>query len=156
MDAPWWLALAVVVLIVTLAVIGQLSRRRKRRTARQPEVPHGRWGATPSGPRPDPRPGEIWWARVPYAERVGSKDRPCVVLTTTGDRIRVVKITSRRPSTPRREVIRLPRGSVDDARGRASYLETEELRDLPIGEFRRRCGTVSPHLWKKLRRLPHG
>lgn len=153
MDASWWLALAALVLIVTLTVADQLARRRQRLAERHREVPHGRLGPTPPGPLPNPRPGEIWWARVPYADRHGSKDRPCVVLSATGDWIRVLKVTSRRPTAPRPHVIRLPQGSVDDARGLPSYLETDELRDLPVWDFRRRCGAVSPELWKRIRQL---
>lgn len=152
MDTSWWLALAAaLVLIVTLAVADQLARRRQHRRPRK--VPHGRLGPPPPGPLPDPKPGEIWWARVPYEDRPGSKDRPCLVLNTAGEWVRVAKITSRRPRTPRPQVIPLPAGSVDDARGLPSYLEADELRDLPAWDFRRRAGTVSPALWKQVRQI---
>ncbi|KFG03451.1 type II toxin-antitoxin system PemK/MazF family toxin, partial [Streptomyces scabiei] len=82
-------------------------------------------------PVPRPRPAEIWWASVPFEDGPGEKDRPCLVLTVRGGRARVAKITSRHRAE-RPGVIPLPPGAVGDARGRASYLETDEVRDVRL------------------------
>jgi mRNA-degrading endonuclease toxin of MazEF toxin-antitoxin module len=74
------------------------------------------------------------------------------VIAVRGRRVTVVKITSRYRDG-RSGVIPLPPGSVGDARGRASYLETQELREVPVREFRRRVGVVDPVLWDQVRHL---
>ncbi|MVO84753.1 type II toxin-antitoxin system PemK/MazF family toxin [Streptomyces sp. p1417] len=142
MDTSWWLALAAVVLLalVVTLVDGWARSGRPARGRRRP----------PSGPRP--RAGEIWWAQVPYEDGDGSKDRPCLVLGARKGRVRVAKITSRYRDG-RDGVIPLPPGSVGDARGRAAFLETDELREVPVRDFRRRAGVVDPALWDQVRHL---
>ncbi|MGQ4361237.1 type II toxin-antitoxin system PemK/MazF family toxin [Streptomyces sp. SAS_272] len=127
-----------------------------------------------------PQPAEIWWANVPFEDgpeswgdgRRGSprssgagdasgrtstgdgraKDRPCLVLAVHGDRVTVAKITSKyRDERP--GVIPLPPGAVGDAQGRRSFLETDELRQVRVREFRRRVGVVDPVLWDQVRHL---
>ncbi|MGY0024317.1 type II toxin-antitoxin system PemK/MazF family toxin [Streptomyces sp. cg35] len=143
MDTSWWLALAAVVLLALVATLvdgwGRGTRRRRPRTGSGP-VAGG------------PRPGEIWWARVPYEDGPGAKDRPCLVLAVRGGVARVAKITSRYHDE-RPGVIALPPGAVSDAQGRASYLETDELREVPVPDFRRRAGVVDPALWDQVRHL---
>ncbi|MYU22125.1 type II toxin-antitoxin system PemK/MazF family toxin [Streptomyces sp. SID8352] len=149
MDTSWWLALAAVVLLalVASAVDGWGRGRRPAGTRRPPRGPRG---ARERAPRP--RPAEIWWARVPFEDGPGAKDRPCLVLAVRGRRALVAKITSRdRQGRP--GVIALPPGAVGDARGRVGFLETEELRRVPVGDFRRRVGEVDPALWDRVRHL---
>ncbi|MGI5355443.1 type II toxin-antitoxin system PemK/MazF family toxin [Streptomyces sp. CA-252508] len=154
MDMSWWPALgAVVVIALVAAVSGATGRRR----------PGARPGGRPAGrtrpparpgraPKARPRSGEIWWADVPYEDGPGSKDRPCLVLAVRGDQALVAKITSRyRDERP--GVIALPPGAVGDARGRPSFLETEELRDVPLRHFRRRASRVDPLVWDRVRHL---
>ncbi|MEU0668036.1 type II toxin-antitoxin system PemK/MazF family toxin [Streptomyces lavendulocolor] len=154
MDTSWWPALgAVVVIALVAAVYGATGRRR----------PGARPGGRPAGrtrpparpgraPKARPRSGEIWWADVPYEDGPGSKDRPCLVLAVRGDTALVAKITSRyRDERP--GVIALPPGAVGDARGRPSFLETEELRDVPLRHFRRRASRVDPLVWDRVRHL---
>lgn len=105
--------------------------------------------ARPSG---RPQPAEIWWANVPFEDGPGAKDRPCLVLTVRGRHATVAKITSKFHDD-RAGVIALPPGAVGDARGRASFLETDELRRVPVGDFRRRVGVVDPALWDQVRHL---
>lgn len=81
-----------------------------------------------------------------------AKDRPCLVLAVHGRRAVVAKITSRYHDE-RPGVIPLPPGAVGDAHGRASFLETDELRDVPVRDFRRRAGVVDPVLWDQVRHL---
>ncbi|MFH9013775.1 type II toxin-antitoxin system PemK/MazF family toxin [Streptomyces sp. NPDC017943] len=147
MDTSWWLALAAVVLLALVATLvdgwGRSRRppKRRDRTRRPGTAPAGR-----------PRPAEIWWAEVPYEDEPRSKDRPCLVLAVRGQRATVVKITTRFRDE-RAGVIPLPPGSVGDARGRASFLETDELREVPVRGFRRRVGVVDPALWDRVRYL---
>ena len=165
MDTSWWLALAAVVLLALVATLvdgwGRRGRRPSART-RPPGRPRQR------GARPQP--AEIWWANVPYEDGPESKgaarsasgravvgdgrakDRPCLVLNVRGDRVTVAKITSKYHDE-RAGVIPLPPGAVGDAHGRASFLETDELRDVPLWDFRRRVGVVDPVLWDQVRYL---
>ncbi|MCB5167252.1 type II toxin-antitoxin system PemK/MazF family toxin [Streptomyces bambusae] len=152
MDTSWWPALAA---LVALAVVALVAGRRgpgapARRAVRAAEVrpPPG------AGPLPRPLPGEIWWAEVPYEDGPGAKDRPCLVLGMLHghERVRVVKITSKYHDE-RPGVIPLPPGVVGDAHGRPSFLETDELREVPVWEFRRRVGVVDPVVWDQVRHL---
>ncbi|MEL3950125.1 MULTISPECIES: type II toxin-antitoxin system PemK/MazF family toxin [Streptomyces] len=150
MDTSWWPALAAVV-VLALAVALVDGWARSGRPARRRRPP-GRARGRERGGRPQPRAGEIWWARVPYEGGAGGKDRPCLVLGVHGDSVRVAKITSKYHDE-RAGVIPLPPGAVGDAHGRASFLETDELREVPVWDFRRRAGVVDPVLWDQVRHL---
>ncbi|MGW0913234.1 type II toxin-antitoxin system PemK/MazF family toxin [Streptomyces sp. NPDC002784] len=140
MDTSWWLALAAVVLLALVAaLVDGWGRRTSGRLDRR-------------GPAVRPRPTEIWWASVPFEDRPGAKDRPCLVLAVHGRRVRVAKITSQYHDE-RSGVIPLPPGAVSDAQGRASFLETDELREVPVRDFRRKAGVVDPVLWDQVRHL---
>ncbi|MFI8101825.1 type II toxin-antitoxin system PemK/MazF family toxin [Streptomyces sp. NPDC086023] len=149
MDTSWWPALAAAVaLAVAVVVMGRRPARPPARpgTGRPPGGPHG------PGPRRRPEPGEIWWAMVPFEDGPGEKDRPCLVLAVRGQVARVAKITSRYHDE-RPGVIALPPGVVGDAHGRPSFLETDELREVAVWDFRRRVGVVDPVLWDQVRHL---
>ncbi|KJS61786.1 type II toxin-antitoxin system PemK/MazF family toxin, partial [Streptomyces rubellomurinus] len=111
----------------------------------------------PSGPRPagggaaGPRPQEVWWAEVPFEDGPGSKDRPCLVLRVNGRTATVAKITSKHHAE-RPGVLALPPGAVGDRQGRASWLETDELREVPLRDFRRRAGTLDGQVWARAQR----
>ncbi|MEV6316642.1 type II toxin-antitoxin system PemK/MazF family toxin [Streptomyces sp. NPDC051776] len=181
MNTTWWWALGAVVVVVALIASlvdgwGRSDRGPRRRPGggrprgaggarpgpgggrprgrgdRRPAARPGRRGPgkRPAGRRP--RPGEIWWADVPYEDGPGSKDRPCLVLALRGESALVVKITSREREG-RAGVIALPDGAVGDAAGRRSYLETEELREVRVGEFRRHVGAVDRKVWARVRHL---
>jgi hypothetical protein len=143
MDTSWWLALAAVVLLALVATLidgwGRGAARRRRLRGRR---------------RGGPQPGEIWWAFVPYEDGAGpgGKDRPCLVLDVHGSEALVAKITSKYHDE-RPGVIALPPGSVGDAQGRASFLETGELREVAYAAFRRRAGQVDPAVWDQVRHL---
>ncbi|QFZ76104.1 type II toxin-antitoxin system PemK/MazF family toxin [Streptomyces fagopyri] len=153
MDTSWWLALAAVVLLALVATLVDGWGRRGRRPAARTRPP-GRPGRRLAGVRRGtrPRPAEIWWANVPYEDTAGGKDRPCLVLTVRRGRATVAKITSKYHDE-RAGVIPLPPGAVGDAHGRASFLETDELREVSVREFRRRVGVVDPVLWDQVRHL---
>ncbi|MFJ9676564.1 type II toxin-antitoxin system PemK/MazF family toxin [Streptomyces sp. NPDC101194] len=162
----WWIAFAVVVLLALVAALADGRGRGGRRPggrsgrsagARSGGRPGGRTrppagpGRGP-GPEREPRPGEIWWAEVPYEDGPGAKDRPCLVLSVRGGSARVAKITSKHHQE-RPGVIALPAGTVGDARERASFLETDELREVAVRGFRRRVGVVDPAVWERVRGL---
>ncbi|MGW2741979.1 type II toxin-antitoxin system PemK/MazF family toxin [Streptomyces sp. NPDC001450] len=176
MDTSWWLALAAVVLLALVAtLVDGWGRRPGGRRLRPPGRPAGRARVTTR-----PHPGDIWWANVPYEDRAESKgtarwgspqafgtggasdravagderakDRPCLVLAVHGNRATVAKITSKYHDE-RAGVIPLPPGSVGDAHGRPSFLQTDELREVPVWDFRRRVGVVDPVLWDQVRHL---
>ncbi|MET9778465.1 type II toxin-antitoxin system PemK/MazF family toxin [Streptomyces sp. NPDC006367] len=149
MDTSWWLALAAVVILAFVAAVtdGWGRGRRPAGRRRPPGYPRG-----PRDRAVRPRPAEIWWAAVPFEDRAGSKDRPCLVLAVRGRRVLVAKITSRYREG-RAGVVPLPPGAVGDGRGRTSFLETDELRQVPVGDFRRRVGEVDPALWDQVRHL---
>ena len=149
MDTSWWLALAAVVLLALVATLVDgwgRGRRPEGRRTRPPGRPGPRTGAA------RPRPAEIWWANVPFEDGPGAKDRPCLVLAVRGRRAVVAKITSKYHDE-RAGVIPLPPGAVGDARGRTSFLETDELREVSVWDFRRRVGVVDPVLWDQIRHL---
>ncbi|MER5719739.1 type II toxin-antitoxin system PemK/MazF family toxin [Streptomyces sp. NPDC002132] len=150
MDTSWWLALAAVVLLALVATLvdgwgrGRRPAGRRTRPPGRPERGRGTAGR--------PQPAEIWWANVPFEDGPGAKDRPCLVLVVRGNRVTVAKITSKyRDERP--GVIPLPPGAVGDAQGRPSYLETGELRQVRLSDFRRRVGVVDPALWDQVRHL---
>lgn len=89
---------------------------------------------------------------MPYEDGPGSKDRPCLVMSVRKGRAVVAKITSKHHEE-RPGVIALPAGTVGDARGRRSFLETDELREVPLADFRRRAGRVDAELWGRVRGL---
>ncbi|MFD0290435.1 type II toxin-antitoxin system PemK/MazF family toxin [Streptomyces sp. NPDC127118] len=165
----WWIALVLVVLLALVAAVadgrGRGGRRPRGGSRRSAGVEGTRSGGRPGGrrrppagpgrgPGPErrPRPGEIWWAEVPYEDGPGAKDRPCLVLSVRGDSALVAKITSKLHAD-RPGVIALPAGTVGDARGRASFLETDELREVAVRGFRRRVGVVDPAVWERVRNL---
>ncbi len=153
MNTSWWLALVAVVLLAAVATLvdgwgrGQRPSRGRGRPTRRPP---GRSDGVRRSPRPQP--AEIWWANVPYEDGPGAKDRPCLVLSVRGRRAVVAKITTRYHEE-RGGIIPLPAGSVGDARGRASFLETGEVRGVSVREFRRRVGVVDPEVWDRVRHL---
>ncbi|NBE56221.1 type II toxin-antitoxin system PemK/MazF family toxin [Streptomyces boluensis] len=148
MDTSWWLASAAVVAVALVAVVADGWGRARSRPGGRARPP-----ARPAGPRRlpkrRPQPGEIWWADVPFEDGPGSKDRPCLVLSVHGRRAVVAKISSKYHDE-RAGVIPLPPGSVGDAHGRPSFLETDELRQVPLWNFRRRVGIVDPALWDQV------
>ncbi|MGW3951388.1 type II toxin-antitoxin system PemK/MazF family toxin [Streptomyces sp. NPDC004752] len=168
MDTSWWLALAAVVLLALVATLVD-GWGRGRRPARRGTRPPGR-EEHPRARAERPRPGDIWWVNLPYGggpESEGAarstsgrtavgdgraKDRPCLVLAVHGKRATVAKISSKYHDE-RAGVIPLPPGSVGDAHGRPSFLETDELRQVPVWDFRRRVGVVDPVLWDQVRHL---
>ncbi|MER7165486.1 type II toxin-antitoxin system PemK/MazF family toxin [Micromonospora sp. NPDC000207] len=124
----------------------------------------GRQGSRPGkAPRPrgtersgtgTVRPGEIWWADVPYVDGTGSKVRPCLVLGTTRDRADVLKITSQDKSH-RDDHVPIPTRDWHPQADRDSYLDLGEPIRVELAAFRDRAGRCDPTLWQEVRALPH-
>ncbi|MBL3666767.1 type II toxin-antitoxin system PemK/MazF family toxin [Streptomyces sp. M2CJ-2] len=158
MDTSWWLALVAVVLLALVAtLVDGWGRGRRPRSGRRAGARRTRSATADADTGGGPRPAEIWWADAPYedgpaAGSGASKDRPCLVLAVRGERATVAKITTRFREG-RGRVIPLPVGAVGDARGRASFLETDEVREVPVRGFRRRVGVVDRALWERVRHL---
>ncbi|MFJ9443888.1 type II toxin-antitoxin system PemK/MazF family toxin [Kitasatospora sp. NPDC101235] len=144
-----WLVLSLLGVALLAAAAAALVRRTR-------PAPHP---AGPTRPRPrtgvGPEPQEIWWAQVPFEDGPGSKDRPCLVLRVHGRTATVAKITSKHHAE-RPGVLPLPPGSVGDRQGRTSWLETDELREVPLSAFRRRAGTVDRQVWARTRKVLEG
>ncbi|MBB5112007.1 type II toxin-antitoxin system PemK/MazF family toxin [Micromonospora echinospora] len=104
--------------------------------------------------RDEPRPGEIWWADVPYADGTGSKVRPCLVLRVDGADAEVLKITSQDKSD-RDDHLPIPTRGWDPDAGHDSYLDISEPIRVPLTAFADRAGTCDPALWRGVRRLNH-
>ncbi|NJP33797.1 type II toxin-antitoxin system PemK/MazF family toxin [Micromonospora thermarum] len=130
------------------------TRTRSRRGSRDrvPAPPRPRTGeATPAR---TPRPGEIWWADVPYADGSGSKVRPCLVLRADERAADVLKITSQDKSD-RDDHVPIPTRSWDPDADHDSFVNLTEPVRVPLADFANHAGTCDPTLWRQIRRLPH-
>ncbi|MGV9269663.1 type II toxin-antitoxin system PemK/MazF family toxin [Kitasatospora sp. NPDC003701] len=143
----FWVLLAVAGVAVLAFVVSVLVRRARGASAPARPEP----GRRPAKGRPGPAPQEIWWAEVPFEDGPGAKDRPCLVLRVSGRTATVAKITSKHHAE-RPGVLPLPPGSVGDRQGRTSWLETDELREVPLSAFRRRAGVVDRQIWARAQR----
>ena len=158
---------AVAALVVLLAGALGYGKRRGGGSSgpRRAPRPGPRAGRPPSGPSRGPsggssrggapsrlpEPREIWWAEVPFEDGPGSKDRPCLVLHRGAHSATVLKITSKH-HTERPGILPLPPGTVGDRDKRASWLETDESREVPLADFRRRVGAVDGGLWSRVQK----
>jgi len=89
-----------------------------------------------------PRPGEIWFAEVPFRDGTGRKDRPVLVLSVEGRRCTVAQFTSRDRGS-RHDYLRVPDGI--PGLNRASWVSLLPVR-LPRSAMRRRTGEPGPAL----------
>ncbi|MCC2319080.1 type II toxin-antitoxin system PemK/MazF family toxin [Cellulomonas chengniuliangii] len=111
-----WAPFALIAIgVVLVGVLGALRRRVRR---------------------PRPRPGEVWFAEVPFEDGSGSKDRPVLVLDAAGRTCTVAAFTSQDRST-RTDHVRLPAG-VPGVR-RASWVRSRPTT-LRASALRRRVG----------------
>ncbi|MDM8086105.1 type II toxin-antitoxin system PemK/MazF family toxin [Cellulomonas cellasea] len=93
-------------------------------------------------PGPRPRPGEVWFADVPFEDRPGSKDRPVLVLAVAGRTCTVAAFTSQDRSA-RRDHVRLPSGV--PGMGKASWIRLRPIL-LRRSALRRRISDPGPAL----------
>ncbi|WP_182906684.1 type II toxin-antitoxin system PemK/MazF family toxin [Microbispora sp. H13382] len=109
----------------------------------------GRGGAaTQAGPRP----GEIWWADVPYEDGPGHKVRPCVVLRTYRGGAEVLKITSQDRSD-RDDHVEIPTRAWDPDADHNSFLDLTGPVRVPVADFQDRAGTLDARVWRQVCRL---
>ncbi|WP_433391004.1 type II toxin-antitoxin system PemK/MazF family toxin [Micromonospora sp. KLBMP9576] len=171
---PDWLLWAAAIVLAVAAGWAWHDRRGSDRRAadRPPRRPGARPGrrtppggpgrsATPPRPRTaegsparTPRPGEIWWADVPYAEGTGSKVRPCLVLRADDGGADVLKITSQDKSA-RDDHVRIPTREWDPDADHDSFVDLAEPAHVPLAGFARHAGACDAALWQRIRRLPH-
>lgn len=81
-DRPWLIAVVAAAVLLVLRLLGRAGR-------------------------PAARPGEVWFAMVPYRDGTGAKDRPVVVLSSTSRRCTVARLTSQ-DHDDRPEYVRAP------------------------------------------------
>ncbi|WP_159000972.1 type II toxin-antitoxin system PemK/MazF family toxin [Streptomyces sp. SBT349] len=140
--------LLVFVAVIALAVRA-LIRWLEREGALHPAQPWRlrNFPAAPSNALPShiPKPGQIYYAFVPFEEIEGYKDRPCLVLAANEQNVVVAKISTRNyvPANP----IYLPPGTVDDSQRRPSFLEPSNIRIVDVGAFRRHAGAIDADTW---------
>lgn len=116
-DVPWPGVLFAA--IVVLLLVGAIKRRSRR-----------------------PRPGEIWFAQVPFRDGAGSKDRPVLVLSVEARKCTVAQFTSRDRGS-RHDYLRVAGGI--PGLSRASWVSLLPVR-LPRSAMRRRTGEPGPAL----------
>jgi hypothetical protein len=138
----WWLIGIAVVLLLLAVVVARL--RRPRRPA--PKRPPARPGAV------GPRPGEIWWADVPYEDGSGHKVRPCLVLRTRRDAVEVLKITSQDQSH-RRDHVEISTRNWDRNADHNSFLDLTDPIPVRLASFEDKAGDLDAATWQKVRRL---
>ncbi len=110
-DEPWSLVIALGAVLLALRLLG--LRRG-----------------------PTCRPGELWFAMVPFEDGTGAKDRPVLVLTTTRRSCTVARLTSQDRGA-RHDVIRVPEGVPGLSKASWISLRTVRLRRRAL---RRRIG----------------
>ena len=154
----WWLLLAALgaVLIVAWEARSRTQRKpgRPQRTRPRGARPPGRpkTPRAPKGPKQNPRPGEIWWADVPYEDYSGHKIRPCVVLRGNGAYREVLKITSQDQSR-RSDHVRITTKTWDPSADHDSFLDLTGPVQVAVAEFDDRAGVLDPAVWRKVQQL---
>ncbi|WP_051366741.1 type II toxin-antitoxin system PemK/MazF family toxin [Hamadaea tsunoensis] len=147
----WWLLLAVVVIVVAVVLLRRPATSRRRPV---PKAPPRR----PAPPRRaptlvgTPRPGEIWWADVPYEDGTGHKIRPCLVLRGGGKSFEVLKITSQDQSD-RTDHVQIPTKAWDPGADHNSWLDLTGPIRVQASSFEDKAGLLDATIWRKVRRL---
>jgi len=100
-----------------------------------------RWWRVPIGQVPAPAPGEVWWAAVPFEEKRGSKDRPCLVLSRSRRHAEVLMFTSQ-DKAARNGYVAAPANMWHDER--TSFLKTDRVIPVRCEKFRRRESARAP------------
>lgn len=111
-DRPWLLVLAAGAVVLLLRLLGRAG--------------------TPVG-----RPGEVWFAMVPYRDGTGAKDRPVVVLARRGRWVTVARLTSQDQSARPTDYARVPHPLPGLTRG--SWVDPRPMR-IRRSALRRRTG----------------
>jgi hypothetical protein len=110
------------------------------------------WWRRPLDALPKPSAGEVWWADVPFEESWGSKDRPCLVLSGSRRRRKVLMFTSQDKSD-RRGYIAVPDTTWRRSNGHRSWLKTDRVITLRVERFRRVEGPAAASTLEQVRGL---
>jgi hypothetical protein len=140
-----WLLVAAATLAGAAALVVLRRRRAPTAPTLRTEPPDASWLSRP-------RPGDIWWADVPFEDGPGSKVRPCLVLRTHRRGAEVLKITSQDRSE-RRDHIEIPTTAWDKRATHNSYLDLSDPYLIRDSAFQRRAGQVDATTWRAARRL---
>jgi len=108
------------------------------------------WWRRPVASLPNPRPGQVWWARIEFEESRRSKDRPCLVLTGRGRRRRVLMFTSQ-DKAGRSGYLPAP-ANLWRRPGKSSYLKTGRVIVTRIERFRRYESTADDQFFTEAQR----
>jgi hypothetical protein len=100
------------------------------------------------------KPGEIWWADVPFEDGTGSKVRPCLILRYRWRGYEVLKITSQDQSR-RQDHIQIATRHWDRNAERNSYLDLTGPIRVRESRVDNRAGALDAPTWAKVRKL-HG
>ncbi|CAM3208885.1 type II toxin-antitoxin system PemK/MazF family toxin [Stackebrandtia soli] len=134
--------------IVVVGAVGWLIWRRRGASATRPRLVAKPVESLPEGA---PRPGEIWWAEVPFEEGSGSKHRPCLVLGLYRDGFHVLKITSQQKR--RVGYIRIPTREWDPKADQDSYLDVTARLVIVGSYFDRKAGDIDTRTWNVVERV---
>ncbi|MFI9642112.1 type II toxin-antitoxin system PemK/MazF family toxin [Micromonospora sp. NPDC051925] len=164
---PEWVLWGLLIVLAVVAGWGWNEWRRRggrpssggRRTRPERGTPPRNRVRPTAPPRPrtptgTPRPGDIWWADVPFHDGAGSKVRPCLVLRADDRGGEVLKITSQDKSG-RDDHVPIPTRGWDPDADHDSWLDLAEPLRIPADAFSRRAGSCDPTLWRQVQRL-HG
>ncbi|MFC8451472.1 hypothetical protein [Kitasatospora sp. NPDC057223] len=99
-----------------------------------------------------PKPGEMWWADVPFEDISGSKERPVLVFSVLDGHMEVLKSTSQ-DRLDRSDHIALPVAGWDPRARHDSCLDLK-LRQLPLQRLRWYMGPVPPPVWQQVTARP--
>ncbi len=102
--------------------------------------------------KPKARPGEIWWADVPFEDGTGSKVRPCLVLRYRWRGYEVLKITSQDQSR-RRDHVQIATRHWDRNAEKNSYLDLTGPIRVRESRVDNRAGQLDAPTWAKVRQL---
>jgi hypothetical protein len=98
-----------------------------------------------------PAPGEIWWGTIPFARGFGSKDRPCVVVRTHAESVRVLMITSQDKSH-RSDYVLMSGAGTGQKAGHDRWVDVSGLISVSIREMRKREGRCDERTWSQVTR----
>ncbi|MEU4830668.1 type II toxin-antitoxin system PemK/MazF family toxin [Streptosporangium sp. NPDC023615] len=145
-------------LLGLLAVLGLLAavayflvRFGRRLLAPRPSGPQVHEAPPDPAWRSRPRPGDIWWADVPFSDGSGGKVRPCLVIRTYSKGVEVLKITSQDKSH-RMNCVSIPTAHWDRQARKDSWLDLDAPYLIDDGDFQRRAGACDDRTWSLVRR----